>query len=386
MEKVRTICCDCHSKCGAIVHVEDGKIVKVEGDPNHPVSKGMFCCKGLSAAQIHDDPNRLQYPMKRVGPRGSGKWERISWDEAYGIIMDNMRTITDKYGANAFVISQGTGRQTNHFHFRLNNTYGHPGWGMTPTHVCLMPNLIPTLLTFGFFGFIDAADILNSRCAVLWGVNSFTAWPGTQGRHVLEAKANGTKIIVVDPRFTDLAAKADLWMQLRPGTDLALALALTHVVIAEDLYDHDFVDKWCYGFDELAASVEEYTAEWAEIITGVSAAKIVEMARMIATERPSNVTPSLGASMHENGMQTGRAICNLFAILGDLDAKGGLLSNKFWDYMLADEITLQTPEAGAKMKTLVGYDRKPFLLDMAAVPFPHAMWDAMKSEIGRAHV
>ena len=158
---VRTQCFDCHSKCGVLVHVRDNQIVKVEGDPNHPVSRGILCCKAFSAQQIHAHPDRLKYPMKRKGPRGGGEWERISWEEAFDIIEEKMRSIIDRYGASAFLVAQGTGRGSNHFHFRFDGTYGSGAFSLAPTHVCLMPNLLPTLYTFGFYSLIDAADILH---------------------------------------------------------------------------------------------------------------------------------------------------------------------------------------------------------------------------------
>lgn len=374
---IRTICFDCHSKCGVLVHVDGNDIVKVEGDPNHPVSKGMLCCKAFSAQQIHTHPDRLKYPMKRVGERGSGEWERISWTEAFDMIEDNMRRIIDRYGAEAFTVAQGTGRGSNHFHFRFDGTYGSGGFCLAPTHVCLMPNLLPTLHTFGFYSFIDAADILNGSCCVMWGINTFTSWAGTAGRQTLEAKRNGSKLIVIDPRFTELASKADLWLQPRPGSDLALALAFTNVIISEGLYDREFVENWTVGFDELVESVKGYTPEWAAEVSWVPAEKIYEAARMMATSRPTNITCSLGTAVHENGMHTGRAIANLMGILGDLDAKGGNLSNLFWDKMLAPEITLMGPETMANIGKLPGTDVKP-MIAMAGIGWPHAEWEAMK--------
>ena len=188
---VRTICFDSHSKCGVLVHVDGNKIVKVEGDPNHPVSRGMVCCKALSAAQIHDHPERLKYPMRRVGPRGSGKWERITWDEALDEMEAKIREIIGKYGKGAFIIGQGTGRGSNHWHMRCNASFGLPGWGLVPTHVCLMPNLLPTMFTYGYFAFIDSADVRRANTIVEWGINPLTAWPGLQATQLLDAKARG---------------------------------------------------------------------------------------------------------------------------------------------------------------------------------------------------
>ena len=340
---VRTICFDCHSKCGVLLHVKDNQIVRVEGDPNHPVSQGMVCCKGLSAQQIHAHPERLKYPLKRKGPRGSDQWEEISWKQAMDEIEEKIRGITGKFGEGAFLIGQGTGRGWNHWHMRAHASFGLPGWGLCPVHVCLMPNLLPTMFTYGFFSFIDAADIKNANTIVEWGINPLTAWPGLQAPHLLNARARGAKLIVIDPRFTDLAAKADIWLQIRPGTDGALALGMMNILVEEDLYDKEFVDKWTVGFDKLVERVKEFPVDRVSEITWIPKEKILAATRLMAKNRPTTSTISLGACMHTNGMQNGRAIADLFGILGDLDAKGGLLSNKFWDVMLVPEITKMDP-------------------------------------------
>lgn len=371
---VRTICFDCHAKCGVLLHVKDNQIVKVEGDPNHPVSQGMVCCKGLSAQQIHAHPDRLKYPLRRVGPRGADQWEEISWTEAMDEIEQNIRKITEKYGEGAFIIGQGTGRGWNHWHMRANASFGLPGWGICPVHVCLMPNLLPTMFTYGYFAFIDAADVRNANTIVEWGINPLTAWPGLQGPHLLEAKARGAKLIVIDPRFTDLASKADIWLQIKPGTDGALALGLMNVLIEEELYDKEFVEKWTLGFDKLAERVKEYPPDRVSEITWIPKEQIIAAARLMANNRPTTVTTSLGVCMHSNGMQNGRAIADLFGILGDLDAKGGILSNKFWDLMLTPEITKMDP---SRLGALLGDETKPLLTRLGGNPWPDATWRAI---------
>jgi anaerobic selenocysteine-containing dehydrogenase len=315
--------------------------------------------------------------MKRKGPRGAGEWERIDWTEAFDMVESNMRRVIDKYGASAFLVAQGTGRGSNHFHFRFDGTYGSGAFTLAPTHVCLMPNLLPTLYTFGFYSFIDAADLLHCNCSVMWGINTLAAWAGIAGRQTLEAKRNGAKLIVIDTRFTELASKADLWLQPKPGSDLALALAFTNVIVNEKLFDEEFCHKWTYGFEELCESVKEYTPEWAEGVSWVPAEKIYAVARMMGQNRPTNVTTSLGVSIHENGMQTGRAVSNLMAILGDLDAKGGNLSNAHWDIMLAPEITLAGPDVLPRINKLPGVAEKP-MIGLAGIAWPHAVWESMK--------
>ncbi len=147
-KKVRTVCFDCHSKCGVILTVNDNdEIVRVEGDKNNPVNDGILCVKAFSAQEIHAHPDRLKYPLKRAGKRGEGKWERITWDEALDIIEKKIRETIEEYGPQSVIISQGTGRGSNHFLDRLNNTW-NGGGKVLPTHVCLLPNLAQTHETY----------------------------------------------------------------------------------------------------------------------------------------------------------------------------------------------------------------------------------------------
>ena len=180
--------------------------------------------------------------------------------------------------------------------------------GDCPVHVCLMPNLLPSIFTYGFFSFIDAADVRHANTIVEWGINPLTAWPGLQAPHLLEAKKRGAKLIVIDPRFTDLAAKADIWLQIHPGTDGALALGMMNVLIEEEIYDKEFVDKWTLGFDQLAERVKEFPPDRVAEITWIPTQQIIEATRLMANNRPSTLTISLGVCMHTNGMQNGRAI------------------------------------------------------------------------------
>lgn len=374
---VRTICFDSHSKCGVLVHVDGDRITRVEGDPNHPCSRGMVCLKGLSAQQIHSHPDRLKYPLKRKGPRGSGEWEQISWDEALNEIETRLKEIQDKYGPEAILTGQGTGRGSNHWHARLSVTLGHKGFGVAPIHVCLMPNLMPTVFTFGNFAFLDAMDVQRANTIVEWGINPATAWPGMQMPQFAEARARGAKVIVVDPRFTDMAAKADIWLQPRPGTDGALALGMMNVIINEGLYDKEFVDKWTIGFDQLRERVQEYPLDRVSEITWVPQDKIAAAARLMATNKPTTAGVSLGACMHSNGMQSGRAINCLLAILGVWDVPGGILSNRFWDIMLDPRITLI--DQVAEDFKLLGHEDYP-LLEAAGSAVPHLVWRAINTE------
>ena len=229
-KKVRTVCFDCHSKCGVILTVNDNdEILRVEGDKNNPVNDGILCVKAFSAQEIHAHPDRLKYPLKRAGKRGEGKWERITWDEALDIIEKKIRETIEEYGPQSVIISQGTGRGSNHFLDRLNNTW-NGGGKVWPTHVCLLPNLAQTHVTYGrMFHPHEACDYRNAGSIVMWGTNPIRSRQYS-GLRIMDAKRNGSRVVVVDPVFRDIAAKADLWVPVRPGTDGALALGLTNLM------------------------------------------------------------------------------------------------------------------------------------------------------------
>lgn len=253
--KVRTVCFDCHSKCGVILTVnDDNEIVRVEGDKDCPVNDGILCVKAFSAQEIHSHPDRLKYPMKRktwsvdephTENRGKDEWERITWDEAIDLIEEKMRKVIDEYGPESIIISQGTGRGSNHFLDRLNNSW-NGGGKVWPTHVCLLPNLAQTHVTWGrMFHPHEACDYRNAGSIVMWGTNPIRSRQYS-GLRIMDAKRNGAHVVVVDPVFRDIGAKADLWVPVRPGTDGALAMGLTNLMFESGKYmkAHDMLCKW----------------------------------------------------------------------------------------------------------------------------------------------
>lgn len=256
-KKVRTTCFDCHSKCGVILTVDDNNnIVKVEGDPNHPVSEGILCTKAFSAQEIHTHPERLQYPMKRKSwtpedphneLRGKDEWERITWEEALDAIADKFKQLQADYGNEAVAVTCGTGRGSNHFMTRLMNTTNCSQTG--PGNVCLAPFLMQTQITWGRqFHPHEAGDYRNAGCIVMWGTNPIRSRQYT-GLRIMDGKRNGAKIIVVDPVYRDMAARADLWVPVRPGTDGAIALCMTHLLFEDEYWKKDpsFLRDWTNG-------------------------------------------------------------------------------------------------------------------------------------------
>ncbi len=331
LEKVvRTACHGCHSVCGVLVHVKDGRVTKIEGDPEHPHSRGMKCPKGLAFAQLIYHPDRLKYPMKRIGERGEGKWQRISWDEALDTIADRLAGIKEKYGPLSIAASTGGNtRRSLQALYGLMHSLGCPNVSWTDAHYCWGPFPVAEMFTYGGLLATEArVDARNSNCLVMWGANPVYTYP-ILGRDVIRAKARGARLIVVDPRLTPLAAKADIWLQIRPGTDAALALGMLNVIINERLYDKDFVEKWCSGFDELGERVQEYLPEKVAEITWLAADDIVRAARMYATTRPAALFSSVANEMQMNSVQTIRAVASLVAITGNIDVEGGNVFERF---------------------------------------------------------
>ncbi len=323
-KRTRTVCTGCHQRCGAIVYSQGDDIIRIEGDKDNPISRGAFCGSGITQRFIHSDKRRVTKPLKRVGERGEGKFEEISWDEALDMLADNVKRIRSEYGPESIIVAQGTSRTTNDWGERLKGTIGTKGWNLAPLHVCLIPNIMPHALTLGA-GQMQGADVANAQTVVLWGISPIVML--SEVKEMLRNRdQTGAKIICIDPRFNDLAAESDLFLQVRPGSDGALALGLMHVIIKEKLYDPDFIDRWTYGFDELAKMVEEWTPEKTAEVTWVPAEKIIEAAHLMASNKPTTFYPMLGPScMHSNAIQSGRALACLVGLIGCIDEPGGFV-------------------------------------------------------------
>lgn len=241
--------------CGVLLYIRDGKLVKVEGDPKYQYNNGRLCIKGLSAKQVVYHPDRLLYPMKRVGGRGEGKWQKISWEEAFEIIEKKLREVKEKYGPESVVFHSGTGRGLSQWISKLCYSFGSPNWA-TPGYECYFPRILGMGVTFGtrFDSWVDYSHQFPDRynnpqwrkpeCLIVWGCNPIVSNFMIFGHWVVDLMRRGTKLIVVDPRLTWLGSKAEFWLQIRPGTDAALALGMMHVIVNEGLYNREFVEKW----------------------------------------------------------------------------------------------------------------------------------------------
>lgn len=316
----KSSCCICNSGCGVNVYVKDGRVTKVEGDPSSPVTKGTLCPKGLASKQLQNHPDRLKYPMRRAGKRGEGKWERISWDEALDTIVNRFREIEERYGKDSIVLAHGTQRGWAGYFIRFANAIGKQ-WIAPGVAQCAWPRFSAGMLVTGGLA-LECPDYGHTKCMMIWGANPPATWPA-KALGMMEARARGAKMIVVDPVFSESASKADLWLQLRPGTDAALALSMLHVIINEELYDKEFVNRWCVGFKELRERVQQYPPENVEAITWVPKQQIVEAVRMYSTIKPASITQCVAIDQNADTISTARAIATLVAITGNLDLPGG---------------------------------------------------------------
>jgi len=340
-EKVQVIKSTCWPGCDAAgcaveLHVKDGKLIKVEGDSDSPDNRGRLCPRILALKQYVYHPHRLRYPMKRVGERGEGKWERISWDEAYDTMVERFNEIKEKYGPEAVAFLVGTARDVYAWTSRLAYSYGSPNWTCADLvgNSCLLPRVAASIVSFGAYLDADFSQFFPDRyenpewklpkVIMNWGKNSiYTHSDGLHGYWLLDVLKMGSKLIVVDPRLTWLASKADIWLQLRPGTDGALALGMLNVIINEELYDKEFVEKWCYRFDKLKERVQQYTPEKVADITWVPEERIIEVARLYAKSKPATVLQGQAIDTQIGGVQASIAINAMVAITGNLDVPGG---------------------------------------------------------------
>ena len=335
---VRSSCDMCSSKCGVLVHVVGARVAKVEGDPESPINRGALCPKGAASLEYLYHPNRLRHPLRRAGERGHGNWEQISWDEALDTIASELVKARDSYGAESVALIMGANRGLRDSCLeRFANVFGTPNvTGVA--HVCFHPRRLASIITCGF-NTIPDYDFPPS-CLVMWGANVVETRLGEYAQ-TTQALNKGTKLIVIDPRKTEFATKADLWVQLRPASDLALALAMINVIVNESLFDKAFVDNWTVGFDELKAHVQQYSPEKVEDITWVPAGTIREAARFYAEHRPACIQLGNALEHNINSFQVNRAVSILRAITGNLGVPGGDAHWALFDVRFTPGLTLQ---------------------------------------------
>jgi len=327
-KKIPTFCSLCGPTmgCGIYCYVKNGRLVRVEGMKESPRNKGKLCPRAFASAQWLYSPQRLKYPLKRVGKKGEGKFEKIGWDEALDIIAASLLEQKEKYGPESLAILSPARRSYSDYLFRFLIAHGSPNYGHSG--ICAVQRAFGFSYTLGTS--MLAPDYNNADLIIIWGGNPvYSGTPQGGLERILNAKDRGAKLVVIKPQMQPDAAKADIWMPVRPGTDGALALAMLNVIINENLYDSELVDKWCYGFDKLVPHIRKYTPEWGETITGLPAEQIRKVARLYANTKAACIYTGNSFDQAVSSNNAVRAVAILMAITGHLDRPGCNLAPTF---------------------------------------------------------
>jgi anaerobic selenocysteine-containing dehydrogenase len=327
-----------------LVQVENGRATRLRGDPAHPVTQGFLCGKVAQYLEREYSPDRLLYPQKRVGAKGEGRFERISWDEALATIATQLTNVSRQYGPEAILpysyggtlgMLNGNGMDRRFFH-RL-------GASRLDRTICATAGAAGLTAANGFRYATEPEQFRLSKLIIAWGANIHGAnihlWP-----FIVEARRNGAKLVVIDPIRTRTAALADQHFAINPGSDLALALGLMHVIIGEKLYDADYVDRYTHGFDALTKRVVDYPPERVAALTGIAAADIVQLGRDYATTRPAAIRVNYGVQRSEQGGAAVRAIAALPALIGSWREAGGGLQLSTSQAFQFNRAGLEMPE------------------------------------------
>ncbi|MBI4590923.1 MAG: molybdopterin-dependent oxidoreductase [Candidatus Rokubacteria bacterium] len=339
---VPNVCLQCPAACGILVKVVDGRAVKIEGNPVHPINEGRLCPKGHIGLQLLYDPDRIKGPLKRVGERGEGKWETIGWDQAIGIVAKRLGELRGRGEPHTVVFMGGRYRGQMHALFgRFMQAYGTPN-DVGHSSICADGSPIAHYLTQGIKSYLGY-DWDNTNYILCFGGSFLEAWRPTTRLlraygHIRRERPVRGKLVHVDTRFSVTAAKADEWLAIRPGTDGALALGIAHVIVAEELYDKAFVAEHTFGFDDWVDDktgaphtgfkrlvLQDYPPPQVAEITGIPEATIVRIAREFAATRPAVAAGERGSSMQANGIFNRMAIHSLNALVGSIDAPGGVI-------------------------------------------------------------
>jgi anaerobic selenocysteine-containing dehydrogenase len=324
---------DCPDTCAMLYHVEDGTLVDVTGDPDHPMTRGGLCVKLKDFAEHHYRPDRLLYPLRRTGPKGAGEFERITWGEALAEIRRRWDDIIAEYGPQAIMPHAYLGHQGvlngltsgDAFFNRLGSTVAEKTY-------CESGSSTAWIMTVGTTGGLDVESLAYARYIIVWGMNmpstNLHAWP-----FVLEAQRKGAKVVVIDPMRTRAARQADWHLRVRPGTDGALAMGLIHEIVAQGLVDDDYVAKYTVGYEDLAERAAQYPAERVAEITGVPAEDIRQLAREYATTQPAAIRQGVALERSRGGGQAIRAITCLPALVGAWrHVGGGAVEMPIWEF------------------------------------------------------
>jgi len=324
MEIRRSVCAlDCPDACSLLVHIEDGRATRLRGDPSHPVTRGFLCGKVAQYLEREYSPGRLLYPQKRTGAKGEGRFARISWDEALDTIARRLDAIAQEHGSEAILPYSYAGTMGLLNNAGMDRRFFHRlGASRLDRTICSSTAGAAQNATLGFRYSTEPEQFPEAKLIIAWGANihgtNVHLWP-----FIVEARRKGAKLYVIDPVKTRTAALADRHLAIHPGSDLALALGLIHVIIGEKLQDADYIARYTNGFDELAQLARGYDPARVAALTGIACEDIVQLAREYAGARPAVIRLNLGVQRSERGGAAVRAISALPAITGSWKEAGG---------------------------------------------------------------
>ena len=322
------VCDMCPWHCGIVVHTVDGEIRKIDGNPNDPKARGQLCPRGQGGISFMNDPDRLQAPMVRTGERGEGKFQEVSWDEALDLIAQGLNQIKERSGPESVAVfghNAGDWWWADHFA----QAWGTPNAAKPSSALCISAREEAAELTFGFpIGGYEPVDWDELQCVTLIGTHIGEDARNTKMQDLANLHGRGGTIITVDPRFSSAATKADHGLPIKPGTDTALLLAWMHVIIEEEAYNADFIEKWTTGFDRLVEHVADKTPEWAAEITDLPAEQIRETALEMAANAPQAlIVPGRHVAWYGTDTQRMRAVYLINVLMGSYGCEGCLHFN-----------------------------------------------------------
>ncbi len=385
-ETVDGLCGICPSGCWVEVDLNEGQIEDVRPMRDHPL--GTICRRGTHSAEIVHSGNRLKYPMRRIGPKGTYEFEPISWDQAFDTIVEQLNRTKAEHGPEAATIYTGRGA----FEASMCDIYQPQGVRVSSASSVLFPFGSPNTMGVGALCYVAFAmiaphatmgemfvdmfpDIAHAELIVVWGTNPATDSPQLDYERIKKAQKMGAEVVVIDPRRTETARGTGAeWIPLRPGTDGAFALAMINVLIEEELYDEQFVEEWTHGFDDLAAYVKRFTPERAEEITGIPGERVRKLARKVAATRGAALVMYTGLEYSNGGVQAVRACQTFWALAGQLDTLGGLnFKMKQNQFPINRDGHVANPDA----ENAVGRERFPLYSDLRGESHAIALPDAV---------
>ena len=364
------VCASCDGFCPVAAKVNDGRVVKVT-TREHPFFKDIICMKGAYAPKAFAHPDRLMRPRKRLGDRGDGRWAEVSWDEALDDIADRLKAVIDRYGPEGFAVSGSNANigLDNGLTRRFMNLIGSPNYTSGVAY-CMGNTAAVNRMVYGWY---PRGDILNSKCIVLFGHDPRRHSWTLEYKSIRTAQAGGAKLIVLDPRKSENAEAADIWLPLRAGTDAAMSLGWMHVILEKGLYDKDFARDWTVGFDAFAARVRDYPLARVAEITGVDPDLIAKAARLYATTKPAVIPWSPVTDQQVSSTSAIRMQCALRALTGNLDVKGGEMLSGFHPGIRSDtEVEMHGSLSVDQQMKQLGADQFPVFTYRGMAPLAEA--------------